>query len=275
MTDVTTSATTSTATGPRPVDPEAFRRAYDELVIGNHFFEAPSYYVQQRRRYERTLRHIAGLSLPPGSRVLEIGGGQMTLLCQRLFGHECVLADIGEEYADAVTDHGIDFQPCDLPFRDHFDLVVLCEVIEHMPVPPHIVLGKIGSWIRPGGWLLLTTPNLYRIRNAVRLALGMKVFGHYFYPERGQSLGHPVEYTAEHMRWQLERAGFEAVTTRLEQLSNVGATPLTRLARWAVRPLQLRPLWRDSIVATARRAEAGPGAAPAAPAAATVLAGSR
>ena len=256
-------AAVSTSTVPhqaRRLERSAFDRAYAKLISGNRFFEEDRYYDLQRPRYWRTLQWIARLPLPERAKILEIGGGQISLLCAELFDDVCVLADVNDRYADAVKQHGVAFRRCDLLHddledRERYDLVVLCEVIEHIPVPPHIVFEKIKRWMRRGGALLLTTPNLYRLRNTVRLALGMPVFGTFFYPERGQSLGRPLEYSREHLQWHLERAGFERVTVRTLQLSNAGATPLTQLARWLLSPLQLRPLWRDSLLAVAHRPE--------------------
>ncbi len=46
-----------------------------------------------------------------------------------------------------------------LPLRDaSVDLVILVEVIEHLPEPSH-TLGQIARVLRPGGRLVLTTPN--------------------------------------------------------------------------------------------------------------------
>ena len=46
-----------------------------------------------------------------------------------------------------------------LPFRDHsVDLVILVEVIEHLPEPA-LTLREVARVLRPGGRLVMTTPN--------------------------------------------------------------------------------------------------------------------
>ncbi|MGB3510819.1 MAG: class I SAM-dependent methyltransferase [Microcoleaceae cyanobacterium] len=236
-----------------------FNNVYKKIVLNNNFFEKDSYYVQQKPRYFNTIKLIRQISLPKHPKVLEISGGQIALLTKELFEWDCTVADVNETYKQGILDNEISFRCCDLLHddleeRNFYDLVVMCEIIEHMPVPPYIILEKIQTWLKPGGWIFLTTPNLYRFRNLVRLALGLRVFDKFLIPERGSGIGHPLEYSQEHMKWQLERAGFESVNIQLKQLDNAGATIWTQLGRIMASPLYLiRPLWRDKLVAIAQK----------------------
>ena len=227
-------------------------------IINNNFFEEDSYYIQQKPRYFHVLKQICQLSLPNPARILEIGGGQIALLSKELFSDECTVADVNETYKQGILDRGLKFQCCDLLHddlreRDAYDLVIICEVIEHIPIPPHIVLEKIKAWIKPGGLIFLTTPNLYRFRNLIRLALGLRVFDTFLLPERGQGIGHPFEYSQTHLEWQLSKAGFESINIQLKQLDNSGSSLWTQLGRVLVSPFLLRPLWRDKLVAVAKK----------------------
>lgn len=235
-----------------------FEKAYKKTVLSNEFFEKDSYYVQQKSRYFNTLKYILQLQLPMSANILEIGGGQIALLTKELFNYKCTVADVNETYKHGLLDHDINFECCDLLHddlqeRDYYDLVVMCEVIEHMPVPPHIILEKVKAWLKPGGWLFLTTPNLYRFRNLVRLSLGLRVFDTFQIPERGSTIGHPLEYSQNHLKWQLEAAGFVSVNIQLRQLDNAGASLWTQLGRIIASPLLIRPLWRDKLVAIAKK----------------------
>jgi SAM-dependent methyltransferase len=249
-----------TSQNPTPLN---FDRIYQDLVLNNHFFENPSYYIQQKPRYKRVLGDIQRLPLPPCSSLLEIGGGQIALLSQALLGTSAMVADLNDTYKSGLLHHGLRFHSCDLlhddlPVREAFDIVVMCEVIEHLPIPPYLVLTKIQKWIKPGGWIYLTTPNLYRLRNLVRMLLGARVFDLFYMPERGQGIGHPLEYSASHLQWQLEKSGFEHIQIQLSQLDNAGASPMTQFGRMLATPLLLRPLWRDKLVAIAQKPFADP-----------------
>jgi SAM-dependent methyltransferase len=250
--------TLSSSSAPSPIqfNQAAFNQVYNESVLGGSFLEVDSYYVQQKPRYQAVIQELCKLSLPQNAKVLEIGGGQIALLTQKLYDYDCTVADVSEEYSKGILTQGIGFRECDLLHddladRNQYDLIVLCEVIEHMPIPPHIVLEKMKAWLKPGGILFLTTPNLYRLRNLIRMAVGLRVFDTFLIPERGHGIGHPIEYSASHMQWQLETAGFEQVSIQLRQLDNAGSSWKSQLGRILASPLMLRPLWRDKLVAIA------------------------
>jgi len=236
----------------------AFDRVYEERVVNNTMCEVPAYYRTRKDRYVKTFRVIESLGLPPGSTVLEIGGGQTALLCAGLLGHEGTVWDLSERYRESITRHGLEFGVCDMvhddpPVRERFDLVLFLEVIEHCPMPGHLVLEKIGRWLKPGGRVIVTTPNLYRLRNLVRFAMGKQVLTEFRYPARGEGIGHFIEYTEKHLRWQIEKAGLEVERLDLVQLTNVGFTAKARVQRWLSKPLLARRIWRDSLLAVARK----------------------
>lgn len=235
-----------------------FDDVYRERILSQAFFEVPDYYVQQRARYRRTLSLIDRQALPPNPRVLEVGGGQIALLMQALHSARPTVLDLSMEWSAAVTSHGIEFAVGDLVrddpcYREEFDLVVLCEVIEHMPIPGHLVIEKIGGWLKPGGLLFMTTPNLYRLRNVVRIALGMQMFCPFRFPPRGSGLGHFFEYSPSNLAWQIREAGFELVSLERHQLVNSGASWWTHLGRVLCAPLLAIPRFRDGLVAVARK----------------------
>lgn len=243
---------------PRVFDRAAFDRAYRQIVLGGRFFEDDDYYRGNWSRYRRTFELLSSLPLPSPAQLLEVGGGQMALMSHHLYGDHCAVGDVNEEFNSTLLEQGIRFLKCDLlrddlPFDQELDVVVLLEVVEHMPVPLHQVLEKVRRWIKPQGYLFCTTPNLYRLRNVIRLALGLRVFDFFFVPEESKSIGHPFEYYDAHLRFHLERAGFEVQSIERKQLHGFesGATPLAKLGRLAAAPLLVNPVWRDSLVAVA------------------------
>jgi 2-polyprenyl-3-methyl-5-hydroxy-6-metoxy-1,4-benzoquinol methylase len=90
---------------------------------------------------------------------------------------------------------------------ESFDLVVSCETIEHVP-DPQLAIREMARVLRPGGTLLLTTPNYLSITGLHRLfrsATGRR------WDEGGQ----PIVNFTMHPRtsWWLRRAGLQVRAT--------------------------------------------------------------
>ena len=133
-----------------------FEEIYESFVVGAGFFESNDYYKLERERYWRSLRLLCELSIPARTRLLEIGGGQLAILFSKLFKDECVVADISDQFISPIKKAGLKFFRYNLmtpqahEHKEEFDVVVLLEVIEHIPTPPHVVFEHIKGFIRPG-----------------------------------------------------------------------------------------------------------------------------
>jgi 2-polyprenyl-3-methyl-5-hydroxy-6-metoxy-1,4-benzoquinol methylase len=63
-----------------------------------------------------------------------------------------------------------------LPYPDdHFDAVLLSEVIEHLNFNPLPVLQEINRILKPGGILYITTPNQVSLVNRIAIVLGRSI----------------------------------------------------------------------------------------------------
>lgn len=240
------------------VERSRFDEAYARLVLGNAFLETRAYYRQRKERYWNTLRRLEPY-LGPGKRVLDIGGGQFALLVRELHGSEPEVVDIDSRYRASLDSAGIAFHHLDLIkdvffFERPFDLIVMCEVIGHVPVPPHLIFEKLGAVLKSGGRLALTTPNLFRFRNVVRMAMGKPIFTAFVLPSKDRPSGHFTEYDQLHLEWQLQRAGLEVEVSDHVQLDMGGATLPARIGRWLASPLYLvRPMLRDNLFMVGRK----------------------
>jgi SAM-dependent methyltransferase len=236
-----------------------FDEVYSSHIVGSGFCETDEYYRRDKERYWRSLELFAELNLPQPARILEIGGGQMAVLCRLLFNDNCVVGDISDKYVAPLEQAGVPFMHCNLmeqsqaPIDGLFDCVILLEVIEHIPLPAYVVFKNIQRLLKNDGILFLTTPNLFRLRNLARMLAGNEFLDHFALPEPEQGLGHQLEYSAPHLQWQLEQSGMEPLMMRHDELGRVGHSRKTRLARALLTPLRLRPKWRDGLVAAARK----------------------
>ena len=94
------------------------------------------------------------------------------------------------------------------PYPDEsFDVVLFCEVLEHMTNDPLTALREINRVLRPGGRLILTTPNVARLENICRLIAGANLYDPYSgYGPHGR---HNREYIMHELYLLLKWCGFE------------------------------------------------------------------
>lgn len=99
----------------------------------------------------------------------------------------------------------------DLPLGK-YDIILFCEVIEHLAHWPVEIFKNLKASLKPGGFLLVTTQNLHRLSNRLRMVFGKKIFTD-FIPD-SLVMGHLREYMPEEMTTLMKRAGFTNVKTK-------------------------------------------------------------
>ena len=116
--------------------------------------------------------------------------------------------DLDPAQVASAAGRGLTARVCDLtgglPFEDaRFDALFAGEVIEHL-VDTDAFLAEIARVVRPGGFVILTTPNLASFENRVRLLLGIyPIWVNY----RLEGMGHVRAYTPGTLRRQLAEHG--------------------------------------------------------------------
>jgi SAM-dependent methyltransferase len=202
--------------------------------------------------------------------VLEVGAwfGSFALSLRRL-GYEVVACDRYESYGDAFAGHvalmeknGVQIVSTrredeleQIASLGQFDVVLAGAVIEHVPHTPRFLLETLYGAVRPGGLLLLDTPNVARYWNRRALERGETIFQ----PLEDQFVceppweGHHREYTAAEFEWMLQRVGCEDVEVEfvdynMLQFSELSAEHCECLARIVEDPSQ-----SDTLLATGRK----------------------
>jgi len=176
-------------------------------------------------------RFLHTLALVPDAsgKLLEIGGNPYftTLLLRRFrpgyslevtnyfaqppgIGHQHVAFDGFDGTPEAFDQpyHSLNIEAWPFPFADgEIDVIVFGEVLEHMTNDPMHAMREIARVLKPGGLLVLTTPNAARIENVVALAEGRNVYDPYSgYGPYGR---HNREYTRYEIHRLLASCGFE------------------------------------------------------------------
>jgi len=190
-----------------------------------------AYFRLHRYRFAAMLRAMGDIA---GMEVLEVGvtPGHFTELLAGA-GARVRGVDLDPERRQALWQRlGVEVRRANLereplPFNDAcVDWVVFSEVIEHLLYSPLPVLREFRRVLRPGGRLLITTPNeLYlksRLRTILRAALWMSLstraeFRHQMLLEgEARYTTHARTYTMGELTWLAQRAGFRVIQRRFE-----------------------------------------------------------
>ncbi|HUS05643.1 MAG TPA: methyltransferase domain-containing protein [Bryobacteraceae bacterium] len=166
----------------------------------------------------------------PGDRILEMGAYlQITPALKTRLGYSevrgCYYGPAGKSDHRSVTSADGETFSCDVdlfdaekdpfPYPDeHFATVLCCELIEHLPSDPMHMMGEINRILKPGGRLVLTTPNIGSVRAIAAIVQGYHpgFFPAYIRPSRpGEEVEarHNREYTPREIAELLRDSGFE------------------------------------------------------------------
>ncbi|WP_437913994.1 class I SAM-dependent methyltransferase [Sorangium sp. So ce302] len=124
-----------------------------------------------------------------------------------------------------------------------FDLVSSFEVIEHLQFHPAPFLAGCNSALRPGGRMLLTTPNVASWSSINRLLDGAT-------PHMTGQYGGPMEHRKEYTAWELRRL-VETAGFRVDKLVTFDGYPNDR------QDLRTRALWFGTVLWHAASLQAG------------------
>lgn len=95
------------------------------------------------------------------------------------------------------------------PYPDNtFDVVTWCEVIEHLTENPVHTLAEIHRVLKPGGALVLSTPNASRADSIVNFLLGRNIYDPYHLGSPLKGSRHSREYTLAELKELLEGCGY-------------------------------------------------------------------
>ena len=168
---------------------------------------------------EAVLRDLPALGLPSHARILDApcGGNASLTLALKERGFDAIGADID---AEAAIRLGKDFVKANLdatlPWPDQtFDVVISTEGIEHLE-NHYLFLRELYRILKPGGTLVLTTPNITAMRSRVRF-LGSGFFGRDARP-LNEAARHPLHHiglaTFSELRYELHVSGFQIKEAR-------------------------------------------------------------
>jgi len=182
-------------------------------------------------------------TLPKG-KVLDLGCGDGDY-AKRLkdLGFDVIAGDI--DIVRFKYKNEIEFKHCDItkemPFSaNHFDYVLLMEVVEHLR-NPYVVMPEINRIIKTNGSLVMSTPNILNLKSRLRF-LFEGAYEYFREPPLDQVKNprevifnlHLVPYRYHELEYLLSATGFkvERILTSLYEGYGGGLLPIIKFQSW-------------------------------------------
>lgn len=133
------------------------------------------------------------------------GVNRDNLITQEVFYKEF---KTGKQLSTQLKSSHFNIEEEQFPFaKEEFDIVLFCEIIEHLLINPVAVLKEIKRVLKPNGTLILTTPNVSRLENVARMIAGVNIYDPYSgYGPYGR---HNREYNKHELYSLLDYLGFK------------------------------------------------------------------
>jgi SAM-dependent methyltransferase len=194
---------------------EKIRKLNDEIGLGK-------YGLSSSIRYSVALKYLDDECIK-SAKVCEIGpGGVITYIAKYSDADVSAMVSPKEKHWDDIfKDYGIDLFQWDLnkpldnkDIYESFDCIIFLETLEHLNRWPEHVLDDIHKLLRPNGILLLSTPNLVRLSNRIRMLFGRPPNNPFKYTPAGAH--HVREYTLSELlefmpneKWEIKVSSYE------------------------------------------------------------------
>lgn len=194
--------------------------AGDELLDNEREFliNVSSWYSNTDWGFDTKLVWYGYVTIKPflvGSTCLELGpaDGEMTKCVKDDFAQVTVVdaspnfVKSAESLGDNITGHVAlfeEFEP-----QESFDTIIMCDVLEHVQDPVEL-LGRVSSWLNPGGRIIAAVPNADSLHRRLGVKLGMLERKNSL-NEQDVAVGHRRVYTREELDQHMRAANLQVV----------------------------------------------------------------
>lgn len=183
-----------------------------------------NYFKHHQQRYRYDLENLR--KYYSSGKILEVGSApyHLTYLIKQS-GLPVTGVDIDpSRQHEFIQSVGLEIVRCNieqeqLPFGDNsFQYIIFNEIFEHLRINPIRTLREINRVLHPEGMLVLSTPNLYSVRNIVHLLLGRgfdNPYSEFNKLETIGHMGHVREYSVAQVKEFLKNTGYNVFRSEL------------------------------------------------------------
>jgi 2-polyprenyl-3-methyl-5-hydroxy-6-metoxy-1,4-benzoquinol methylase len=178
------------------------------------------YYKVHYKRFKKILTCI---EFKPEHKILDIGSSP-GYIAKALKDYGCDVHAIDFYLPPLFKDipsHVMNVEKEKLPFKDNtFDVVLFCDIIEHLIFDPWFVMEEINRVLKPEGNLVLNVPNACAFSIHISILLGRNIQGdyHVYYKPayhkgdiRGTYSRHTFVYTMKQISELLKETKFDVI----------------------------------------------------------------
>jgi len=232
-------------------------------------FDWSSYLQLSTIRMARTL-HALRIQGVYSGRIADIGSyfGNFSLLFSQN-GYEVTAVDSYSQYGSTLQpvinllkSNGVavrDFSELGTSLEklppESFDVVISMGVIEHIPHTPRLFLEAVNRILRPGGLLIIDTPNLGYLYTREKLSRGESIFCplELQYETALPFEGHHREYTQQELLWMLKRIDHELLDLQMFNYSMCGLSEISGADAEKWRAMEKDASLRELILTVSRK----------------------
>lgn len=140
-----------------------------------------------------------------------------------------------------------------LPFEEGaFDVILFLEIIEHLKDKhPADILQFLAKYLKPGGKIVISTPNVRAISKVIALLIGQNIYHSYddLY-RKGNDFAHIHEYTKGEIEAVVKESGLQLDTFMFTTYGFYNDSLLRKIAHYAIYPLKVVPCFREGMITT-------------------------
>ena len=203
-----------------------YQQFIDRITEDQQFLnEDARYYVRKHaRRFFSTYKFCLS-ELKKGARILSIGAfyGSIEKMLKEALDAEVTVVDfpdsvelqknyydfLGFKYVGVDLAQGLSGLP-----ENYFDMIIYTEVIEHIPIPPYEQIRPFDKFLRSGGKIVISTPNLSSIVHIAKLFMSLPLLDtpeKFFSPIGQENLQvHRREYMPSELQEAFARLGYKS-----------------------------------------------------------------